>query len=154
LQTNAIKKQFVYFVTLETTISFHNLKLAKQMYSWLNDNKIFITQHMMTMNFTTLIGYLLGMHPTISGCNAMKLLRDGYILSDIEYNLMAMSKFYITQQGKNVSTHVVEVHVDSKEAKHTKKLLSDCWYQETFVKELQECSVGLFQTSKKASWRS
>jgi hypothetical protein len=31
LQTSAIKKQFIYFVTLETTISFHNLKLAKQM---------------------------------------------------------------------------------------------------------------------------
>jgi hypothetical protein len=31
LQTDAIKKQFVYFVTLETTISFQNLKLAKKM---------------------------------------------------------------------------------------------------------------------------
>jgi hypothetical protein len=47
LQTNAIKKQFVYFVTLETTISFQNLKLAKKMYAWLKENKIFITQHMM-----------------------------------------------------------------------------------------------------------
>jgi hypothetical protein len=28
LQTNAIKKQFVYFVTLETTISFQHLKLS------------------------------------------------------------------------------------------------------------------------------
>jgi hypothetical protein len=43
LQTNAIKKQFVYFVTLETTISFQNLKLAKKMYAWLKENKIFIT---------------------------------------------------------------------------------------------------------------
>jgi hypothetical protein len=41
LQTNAIKKQFVYFVTLKTTISFQNLKLAKKMYTWLKENKIF-----------------------------------------------------------------------------------------------------------------
>jgi hypothetical protein len=109
----------------------------------LKDNKTFITQHTMTTNFTTLIGYLLSMHPTLSSRDAMKLLLDGYIPSDIEYNLIAMSMFYITQQGKKVNTHVVEVHVDSKEAKRAKELLSDCWHQETFVKELQECSVGM-----------
>jgi hypothetical protein len=143
LQTNAIKKQFIYFVTLETTISFQNLKLAKKMYAWLKENKIFITQHMMKMNHTTPISYLLGMHPTLSSHNAMKLLLDGYIPNDIEYNLITMSMFYITEKGMKVNTHVVEVHVDSKEAKHAKELLSKCWHQETFVKELKEHSVGM-----------
>ncbi len=106
LQTNAIKRQFIYFVTLETTISFQNLKLAKKMYAWLKENKIFIT-------------------------------------NDIEYNLITMSTFYITEKGKKVNTNVVEVHVDSKEAKRTKELLSECWHQETFVKELKERSVGM-----------
>jgi hypothetical protein len=54
-----------------------------------------------------------------------------------------MSTFYITEKGKKVNTHVVEVHVDSKEAEHAKELLSECWHQETFVKELKECSVGM-----------
>jgi hypothetical protein len=143
LQTNAIKKQFVYFVTLETTISFQNLKLAKQMYAWLKENKIFIMQHTMKTNHTTPIGYLLGMHPTLSSRDAMKLLLDGYIPNNIEYNLITMSTFYITEKGKKVNTHVVEVHVDSKEAKRTKELLSECWHQETFVKELEERSVGM-----------
>jgi hypothetical protein len=54
-----------------------------------------------------------------------------------------MSTFYITEKGKKVNTHVVEVHVDSKEAKRAKELLSKCWHQETFVKELKERSVGM-----------
>jgi hypothetical protein len=54
-----------------------------------------------------------------------------------------MSTFYITKKGKKVNTHVVEVHVDSKEAKRAKELLSECWHQETFVKELKERSVGM-----------
>jgi hypothetical protein len=53
LQTNAIKKQCVYYVTLETTISFQNLKLSKKMYAWLKDNKIYIMQHTMQTNHTT-----------------------------------------------------------------------------------------------------
>jgi hypothetical protein len=73
----------------------------------------------------------------------MKLLLDGYIPNDIEYNLITMSMFYITEKGKKVNTHVVEVHVDSKEAKCAKELLSECWHQETFVKELEERSVGM-----------
>ncbi len=95
------------------------------------------------MNFATLISYLLGMHPTLSSCDAMKLLLDGYIPSDIEYNLIMMSTFYITKKGKKVNTHVVEVHVDSKEAKCAKEVLSECWQQKSFVKELKECSVGM-----------
>jgi hypothetical protein len=143
LQTNTIKKQFVYYVTLDTTISFQNLKLSKKMYAWLKNNKIFITQHTMQMNHTTPIGYLLGMHPTLSSHNVMKLLLDGYIPTDIEYNLIMTSMFYITQKGKKVNTHIVEVHVDSKEAKHAKEIFLDCWLKEAFVKELEECSVGM-----------
>jgi hypothetical protein len=143
LQTNAIKKQFIYFVTLETTISFQNLKLAKKMYAWLKENKIFIMQHTMKANFATLIGYLLGMHLTLSSRNAMKLLLDSYIPNDNEYTLITMSTFYITEKGKKVNTHVVEVHVDSKEAKCAKELLSECWHQKAFVKELEERSIDI-----------
>jgi hypothetical protein len=109
----------------------------------LKEKMIFITQYTMKTNHTTPIGYLLGMHPTLSSRDAMKLLLDGYILNDIEYNLIMMSTFYITEKGKKVNTHVVEVHVDSKEAKRAKELLSECWHQETFFKELEECSVGM-----------
>ncbi len=97
----------------------------------------------MKMNFTSRIGYLLGMHPTLSSHNAMKLLLNGYIPNDIEYNLLMMSMFYITEKGKKVNTHVAEVHVDSKEAKRAKELLSECWHQETFTKELEESSIGM-----------
>jgi hypothetical protein len=121
LQTNTIKKQFVYFVTLKTTISFQNLKLSKEMYAWLKDNKIYIRQHAMQMNHTTPIGYLLSMHLTLSSGDAMKLLLDGYIPPDIEYNLITMSTFYITQKGKKVNTHIVEVHVNQKKQSAPRK---------------------------------
>jgi hypothetical protein len=97
----------------------------------------------MKMNFTTPIGYIFGMHPTLSSCNGMKAIFDGHISPDIEYNLITVSMFYITQDGNKVNTHVVENHVDSKEAKCLKELLSDIWHQEPFVKELKECSVGV-----------
>jgi hypothetical protein len=83
------------------------------------------------------------MHPTLSSHDAMKLLLDGYIPNYIEYNLIMMSMFYITRKGKKVNTHVVEVHVDSKEAKRAKELLSECWQQKAFVKELKERSIGM-----------
>jgi hypothetical protein len=43
------------------------------------------------------------MHLTLSSGDAMKLLLDGYIPPDIEYNLITMSTFYITQKGKKVN---------------------------------------------------
>jgi hypothetical protein len=119
------------------------MNLAKKMYAWLKENKICIAQHMMKTNFATSIGYLLGMHPTLSSCDAMKLLLNSYIPNDIEYNLIMMSTFYITDKGKKVNTHVVEVHVDLKEAKCAKELLSEFWHQKAFVKELKECSIGM-----------
>jgi hypothetical protein len=50
---------------------------------------------------------------------------------------------YITKKGKKVNTHVVEVHVDSKEAKRAKEVLSECWQQKSFAKELKEGSIGM-----------
>jgi hypothetical protein len=114
LQTNAIKKQFVYFVTLETTVSFHNLKFNKELYAWLKENKHFLVQNTMKTNYTAAIGYFMGMHPTLSSRDAMKGTLDGYIPSDIDYNLITVSTFYIDQKGKKVNTHVVEIHVDAK----------------------------------------
>jgi hypothetical protein len=38
LQTNVQKRQFVYFVTLEITVSFSDLKYNKAMFSWLREN--------------------------------------------------------------------------------------------------------------------
>lgn len=143
LQTNAIKKQFVYFVTLETTVSFHNLKFNKELYAWLKENKHFLVQNTMKTNYTAAIGYFMGMHPTLSSRDAMKGTLDGYIPSDIDYNLITVSTFYIDQKGKKVNTHVVEIHVDAKEAARTKELLSDAWSKEDFVKELEDRSVGM-----------
>jgi hypothetical protein len=103
LQTNTIKKQFVYFITLETTVSFHNLKFNKELYAWLKENKHFLVQNMMKTNYTTVIGYFMGMHPTLSSGDAMKGTLDGYIPSDIDYNLITVSMFYIDQKGKKGS---------------------------------------------------
>jgi hypothetical protein len=47
LQTNVQKHQFVYFVTLETTVSFSDLKYNKAMFSWLHENQHYILPHLM-----------------------------------------------------------------------------------------------------------
>jgi hypothetical protein len=48
LQTNAIKKQFVYFVTLETTVGFKALKLSRKMYAWLKEQYAWLKEQFQT----------------------------------------------------------------------------------------------------------
>jgi hypothetical protein len=126
LQTNVIKKQFTYFIVLETNTSFHNLKFNKEMFAWLREKNHWITLHAMATNFTSPIGFILGMHPTLSSRDAMKELLDG-VLPDIEFNLIMTSQFYITSQGTKVNTNVVELHVAADEASHACENLSKAW---------------------------
>jgi hypothetical protein len=142
LQTNVIKKQFAYFIVLETNTSFHNLKFNKEMFAWLREKNHWITPHTMTTNFTSPIGFILGMHPTLSSRDAMKELLDG-VLPDIEFNLITTSQFYITPQGTKVNTNVVELHVAADEASRACENLSKAWLDTQFVEELDNCSVGM-----------
>jgi hypothetical protein len=142
LQTNVIKKQFAYFIVLETNTRFHNLKFNKEMFAWLREKNHWITLHTMTTNFTSPIGFILGMHPTLSSCDAMKELLDG-VLPDIEFNLIMISQFYITPQGTKVNTNVVELHVAADEASRACENLSKAWLDTQFVEELDNCSVGM-----------
>jgi hypothetical protein len=142
LQTNVIKKQFAYFIILETNTSFHNLKFNKEMFAWLREKNHWITTHTMTTNFTSPIGFILGMHPTLSSRDAMKELIDG-VLPDIEFSLIMTSQFFITPQGKKVNTNVVELHVVADEASHAHELLSQAWLDTQFVEELDNRSVGM-----------
>jgi hypothetical protein len=100
LQTNAIKKQFVYFVTLQTTISFHNLKFNKELYVWLKENKHYLIQNMMKTNYTTAIGYIMGMHPTLSSHDAIKGTLHGHIPSDIIITLSSFPCFTLTRKER------------------------------------------------------
>jgi hypothetical protein len=142
LQTNVIKKQFAYFIVLETNTSFHNLKFNKEMFAWLREKNHWITLHTMTTNFTSPIGFILGMHPTLSSRDAMKELLDG-VLPDIEFNLITTSQFYITPQGTKVNTNVVELHVAADEASRACENLSKAWLDTQFVEELDNRSVGM-----------
>jgi hypothetical protein len=142
LQTNIIKKQFAYFIILETNTSFHNLKLNKEMFAWLREKNHWITPHTMTMNFTSPIGFILSMHPTLSSHDTMKELIDG-VLPDIEFNLITTSQFFITLQGKKVNTNMVKLHVVADEASRARELLSQAWLDTQFVEELDNHSVGI-----------
>jgi hypothetical protein len=142
LQTNVIKKQFAYFIVLETNTSFHNLKFNKEMFAWLREKNHWITPHTMTTNFTSPIGFILGMHPILSSRDVMKELLDG-VLPDIEFNLIMTSQFYITPQGTKVNTNVVELHVAADEASRACENLSKAWLDTQFVKELDNRSVGM-----------
>jgi hypothetical protein len=142
LQTNVIKKQFAYFIILETNTSFHNLKLNKEMFAWLREKNHWITPHTMTTNFTSPIGFILGMYPTLSSRDAMKELIDG-VLPDIEFNLIMTSQLFITPQGKKVNTNVVKLHVIADEASRARELLSQAWLDTQFVEELDNRSVGM-----------
>jgi hypothetical protein len=66
IQSNAIKKQFSYFIIFETTISFPMLKESNNSWSWLCEMKLYLNPHMMHSNYVTEIGFFMGMHLTLS----------------------------------------------------------------------------------------
>jgi hypothetical protein len=144
LQTIASKKQFVFFLVLETTASFQQLKFNKKLFNWLQDNNYWIYFHTMNTNFTVSLGWFMGMHPTLSSRDALsELLNQYFEMEDIEFNLITTSQFYITKDKKKVNTKVVELHVDANDAERTCKLLSRLWFDQTFLKEIENHSVGL-----------
>jgi hypothetical protein len=142
LQTNVHKKQFVWFFTLDTTISFSNLKYNKQLFSWMREHQHFLSTHSMKMNYVSPIGFLSGLHPTLSSHDAMKVLLDGP-LQDLEFSLVTTSQFFITQKEKKVNTTVVEIHVAADEAEHAREQLSIAWEDAVFLPELKAHAVGM-----------
>lgn len=138
------RKQFVFFLVLETTASFQQLKFNKKLFNWLQDNNYWIYFHAMNTNFTVSLGWFMGMHPTLSSRDAFsELLNQYFEMEDIEFNLITTGQFYITKDKKKVNTKVVELHVDTNDAERTRELLSRLWFDQTFVEEIENRSVGL-----------
>jgi hypothetical protein len=143
LHTIVVKKQFVFFILLESNSSFHDIKFNTTMFAWLKDNKHWLTPHTMSMSYTTPLGFIVGMHPTMSSQDAMKALLDEP-MQDIEFNLYAISQFYIdSKTKKKVNTNVVEIHVPSSDADRAHELLSIAWQHTPFLEELATRSVGM-----------
>jgi hypothetical protein len=87
---------------------------------------------------------LLLTHPTLSSHDALsELLNQYFEMEDIEFNLITTGQFYITKDKKKVNTKVVELHVDANDAERTRELLSHLWFDQTFLKEIENHSVGL-----------
>jgi hypothetical protein len=143
LHTIVIKKQFVFFILLESNSSFHDIKFNTTMFAWLKDNKHWLMLHTMSMSYTTPLGFIMGMHPTMSSRDTMKALLDEP-MQDIEFNLYAISQFYIdSKTKKKVNTNIVEIHVPSSDADRARELLSIAWQHTPFLEELATHSVGM-----------
>jgi hypothetical protein len=103
------------------------------MFTWLKDNKHWLMPHMMSTSYTTPLGFIMGMHPTMSSCDAMKALLDEP-MQGIEFNLYAMSQFYIdSKTKKKINMNVIEIHVPSSDADHARELLSIAWQHTPFL---------------------
>jgi hypothetical protein len=142
LQTNVHKKQFVWFFTLDTTVSFFNLKYNKQLFSWLCEHQHFLSTHSMKTNYVSPIGFPSRLHPMLSSRDAMKVLLDGP-LQDLKFSLVMTSQFFITQKEKKVNTTVVEIQVAADEAEHAHEQLSIAWEDADFLAELEARAVGM-----------
>jgi hypothetical protein len=87
------------------------------MFEWLKENKHWLMPHTMSSSFTTPLGFMLGAHPTLSSRDAIKAILDEP-MKGIEFNLYAVSQFYIdSKTKKKVNTNVVEIHVPSDDGK-------------------------------------
>jgi hypothetical protein len=143
LQTIIMKKQFVFFLTLETTTLFSHLKFNKKLFNWLTDNDYWLTFHSMNTNHSIPVGFFMGVHPTLSSCDALsELLSQYFEMEDIKFALITGS-FYISSDRKKANTKVVELHVNASDAEHTRDLLSCLWLDTTFSHELNKRSIGV-----------
>jgi hypothetical protein len=105
LHTIVIKKQFVFFILLNSNSSFHDIKFNTTMFTWLKDNKHWLMPHTMSTSYTTPLGFIMGMHPIMSSRDAMKALLDEP-MQGIEFNLYAVSQFYIDSMTKKRLTRM------------------------------------------------
>jgi hypothetical protein len=77
----------------------------------------------MSMSLTTPLGIMLGAHPTLSSHDAIKAILDEP-MKGIEFNLYAVSQFYIdSKTKKKVNTNVVEIHAPLGDAECAQELL-------------------------------
>jgi hypothetical protein len=143
LQSNAIKKQFQYFIILETSVAFPMLKQSTPLYSWLRETKHFLNPHAMHSNYVSEIGFLAGVHPTLSSRDAINaLLRER--LGQIPYNLLPASDFFIDPHGKKVNTKVVKIQTESKDAATAREVLSRAFMNDqALINALAERSTGI-----------
>ena len=135
LQCLAAKKQFVFFALLETNVSFNTLKFNTVLFNWLLKNRYFVGLNTLETNHTTPLGFIYGVHPTLSSCNNMKELLDLY-MNDIEYNLLQNNSFYINEKGNCVNTHCIDLQVDSAMANLARDHIASTWMDPNFIHEL------------------
>ncbi len=144
LQTVAVKKQFIFFLVLKTSASFTQLKFNRKLFNWLQENNYWITFHAMNMNYSVPLGWFMGMHPTLSSHDALSELLNLYFkMEDIKFNLITTGQFFINKDKKKVKTKVVELHVHANDAERTRELLSCLWFDESFLQEIEQCSISL-----------
>ena len=141
LQWLATKKQFVFFILLETSIGFNDLKLNSSFFTWLMKNKFYLGLNTLEMNFTSPLSFLFGIHPTLSSHDSMKEMLDSY-MDGIEYTLVPTSNFYIDGKGNCVNTRCIELQVDSDKVNEACKHISSAWMDPEFLKELGNCLIG------------
>ena len=132
LQTLATKQQFVFFAILETSTSFNDLKYTGTFFSWLQKHKFWVGINTMKMNHITQIGFLFGLHPTLSSHDNMKESLDPY-MDNIEYNLIPASTFYINEKGEHVKTQVTELQVDSAKVNKVRNNIASTWLDPNFL---------------------
>jgi hypothetical protein len=66
--------------------------------------------HMMSTSFTTPLGFMLGVHHTLSSCDAIKAILDEP-MKGIKLNFYAVSQLYFdSKMKKKVNMNVVEIH--------------------------------------------
>ena len=140
LQCLAAKKQFVFFALLETNISFNTLKFNTVLFNWLLKNKYFVGLNTLDTNHTTPLGFIYGVHPTLSSRDYMKELLDPY-MHDIEYTLLPNNSFYIDEKGNRVNTRCVELQVDSAKANLARDRIASAWMDPNFIHELSHHSI-------------
>ena len=91
-------------------------------------------------NHTTPLGFIYGVHPTLSSRDYMKELLDPY-MHDIEYTLLPNNSFYIDEKGNRVNTRCVELQVDSAKANLARDRIASAWMDPNFIHELSHHSI-------------
>ena len=95
----------------------------------------------MKMNHITQLGFLFGLHPTLSSCDNMKESLDPY-MDNIEYNLIPAFTFYINEKGKCVKTQVTKLQVDSVKVNKVCDSIASTWLDPNFLEVLSTLLIS------------
>ena len=129
------RKQYAIFLKYGLTKSLSQVKHKNpKMMFWLKQKHIRIVPHSHSSMYMTNIGFIHGMHPTLSNRDMLKNTLAPY-METVEAQLVIESDFFY-KNNVCFDMMVVKIQVDSDEADYARDLIAKAFFNKDFLKDI------------------